>query len=112
MDAIKTIVIFALCAAGEIGGTYAVWRWRRDGQSPWLILGGVALLTGYAIIQTYQPDGDYGRIYAAYGGFFLFSAMLWGWVGDGVVPDRFDVIGVAIALIGAAVILWGRQLFG
>jgi small multidrug resistance family-3 protein len=112
MDAARVLVIFALSAAGEIGGTYAIWRWRRDGSSGWLVLVGAVLLTGYALVQTYQPDGDYGRIYAAYGGFFLFSAMMWGWLGDGVVPDRFDVIGVAVALTGAAIILWGRRLFG
>jgi len=112
MDAIKTLVIFALSAFGEIGGTYAVWRWRRDGASAWLVLGGAALLMGYAIVQTYQPEGDYGRIYAAYAGFFLMAAMVWGWLGDGVVPDRFDIIGAVIALFGAAVILWGRQLVG
>jgi len=70
MDAIKTLAIFALSAFGEIGGTYAIWRWRREGSSPWLVLGGAALLVGYASVQTYQPDGDYGRIYAAYAGFF------------------------------------------
>ena len=112
MDGLKTIAIFALGAMGEIGGTYAVWRWRRDGDSPWLVLAGAALLMGYALVQTYQPEGDYGRIYAAYAGFFLIAAMLWGWLGDGVVPDRFDIIGAAIALLGAAVILWGRRLVG
>ena len=109
MDAMKTVAIFALSAVGEIGGTYAVWRWRREGASAWLVLGGVALLLGYAIVQTYQPEGSYGRIYAAYAGFFLMAAMLWGWLGDGVVPDRYDVIGALVCLVGVGVIVYSPR---
>lgn len=96
---------------GELGGTYAIWRWRREGDTPWLIVVGLVALLGYAFVQTFQPEGEYGRLYAAYAGVFLVGAMLWGWRFDEFVPDRFDLIGAAIALVGMATILWGRRMF-
>lgn len=112
MDVLKTAAIFVAAAVGELGGTYAVWRWRRAGSALGLLaLGGAALLA-YAIVQTYQPESRYGRLYAAYAGVFLIGAMLWGWAVDGSAPDRFDVIGAVVVVIGAATILWGRRVFG
>lgn len=112
IDIVKTLVIFVLGALGEITGTYAFWHWRRGGGPAWLVGAGMLLLAGYAFIQTFQPEGEYGRLYAAYAGFFLLAAMVWGWKVDGFQPDRFDVAGAGIALFGAAVILWGRRVFG
>jgi small multidrug resistance family-3 protein len=112
MDALKTIAIFVVAVLGELGGTYAVWRWRRAGATPALVAVGAALLLGYAIVQTYQPETRYGRLYAAYAGVFLVGAMAWGWVVDGSAPDRFDLIGSVLVLLGIVVILWGRSVFG
>lgn len=108
---VKTLVIYVIAAAGELGGTYCYWRWLRE-HSPWyLALVGLAALLGYAIIQTYQPENTYGRVYAAYAGVFLVGAMLWGWLIDGSAPDRFDVIGAAITMLGVLTVLFGRQVF-
>ncbi len=111
MDTLKTVGIFVTAALAELGGTYAVWRWLREGSTPLLALAGVAALFGYAVVQTYQPAGQYGRIYAAYAGVFLVGATLWGWLVDGKTPDRFDAIGAGIVLLGVVTIVWGRRVF-
>jgi small multidrug resistance family-3 protein len=96
---------------GELGGTYAIWRWLRTDSPPFLGLVGAAALFGYAAVQTLQPEDRYGRLFAAYAGVFLIGAVLWGWAIDGKEPDRFDWIGASIVLLGAIVILWGRRIF-
>ncbi len=111
MIALKTAVVFVLAAACELSGTYAVWRWLRAGATPLLALVGLAALFGYAVVQTLQPESRYGRVFAAYAGVFLIGALLWGWLVDGKVPDRFDVIGAGVVLVGIVVILFGRRLF-
>jgi small multidrug resistance family-3 protein len=95
---------------GELGGVYAVWRWRKLGASIWLVPIGLAALLAYAVVQTYQPEIRFGRVYAAYAGVFLLGAMAWGWTIEGLKPDRFDVLGAALVLAGSATILWGRLL--
>jgi small multidrug resistance family-3 protein len=111
MSTLKTVGIFLAAALAELGGTYAVWAWLREGKTPLLALVGVASLSGYAVVQTYQPTGQYGRVYAAYAGVFLVGATLWGWLVDGKTPDRFDGIGAVIVLLGVFTIIWGRRVF-
>jgi small multidrug resistance family-3 protein len=111
MDVAKTFAIYVLAALGELGGTYCYWRWLK-GHGAWgLAILGLAALVGYAVIQTYQPETRYGRVYAAYAGVFLVGAMLWGWLIDGKAPDRFDVTGGAVALFGVIIVLYGRVVF-
>jgi small multidrug resistance family-3 protein len=112
MDALRTIGIFVAAALGELGGTYAVWRWRRAQGPGLLVVAGLVALLAYAIVQTYQAEPRYGRLYAAYAGVFLVGAMLWGWLIDGRRPDVFDWAGALIVLVGASIILWGRRIFG
>lgn len=111
MTVLKTFGIFIVALLGELGGTYAVWRWLRTDSPPLLALGGVAALFGYAVVQTLQPEDRYDRLFAAYAGVFLIGALVWGWGVDGKQPDRFDWIGAAIVLFAAIVVLWGRRLF-
>ncbi len=111
MTIVKTIAIFVAAVLGELGGTYAVWRWLRTGATPALVLVGVAALLAYAVVQTYQPEDRYGRVYAAYAGVFLIGATLWGWGVDGRAPDRFDLLGAALVLAGVVTVLAGRRLF-
>ncbi len=106
----KTAAIFVVAVLGELSGVFAIWRWRRIGASIWLVPLGMAALLAYAVVQTYQPETSFGRLYAAYAGVFLLGAMLWGWVLDGLRPDRFDIIGAILVLAGIATILWGRAL--
>ncbi|MBU4597640.1 MAG: YnfA family protein [Desulfarculus sp.] len=105
---IKSIIYFILAGLCEIGGGYLVWLWLREGRPILYGLTGGAILILYGVIPTLQP-ANFGRIYAAYGGVFIVLSILWGWKIDGVTPDRFDVIGGLIALIGVAVIMyWPR----
>jgi small multidrug resistance family-3 protein len=108
---VKTVAIFLVAVLGELGGVYAVWQWRRLGGSVWLVPIGLAALFVYAVVQTYQPETQFGRLYAAYAGVFLLGAMTWGWALDGLKLDRFDLIGAVLVLAGIATILWGRLLF-
>src|SRR5665648_377412 len=105
MEIIKSVLYFILAGLCEIGGGYLIWLWLRDGGSFWIaILGGIILVL-YGIVATFQP-ANFGRVYAAYGGVFIVMAIIWGWQVDKVVPDRFDIIGGLIALIGVSVIMY------
>jgi small multidrug resistance family-3 protein len=104
-----TIFFFFLAGLFEIGGGYLVWLWLRESYS-WLIgvIGGFVLFL-YGIVPTFQPS-HFHRIYAAYGGVFIVMAMLWGWIFEEIAPDRFDIIGGIIALIGVGIIFyWPRR---
>jgi len=107
MEVLKSIFYFALAGLFEIGGGYLVWLWLRDGKSIWYGFAGAAALIIYGIIPTLQPPStNLGRVYATYGGIFIVLSILWGWKIDNVIPDKFDLIGGAIALIGVLVIMY------
>jgi small multidrug resistance family-3 protein len=82
----------------------------QDRLAAVLALVGAASLFAYAVVQTFQPEDRYGRLFAAYAGVFLIGALLWGWGVDGRQPDRFDWLGAAIVLTGVVIVLWGRGL--
>ncbi len=105
----KSLFYFVLAGLFEIGGGYLVWLWLREGKSiSYGILGAIILIL-YGIIPTFQP-ANFGRVYAAYGGIFIVLSILWGWKVDQVLPDRYDIIGGGIALLGVLIIMyWPRQ---
>jgi small multidrug resistance family-3 protein len=104
----KSLFYFVLAGLCEIGGGYLVWLWLREKKSPWLAVLGAIVLILYGIIPTFQP-AHFGRVYAAYGGIFIVMAMLWGWQIDRIPPDKFDLIGGFIALVGVCIIMyWPR----
>jgi len=112
---VQSIMLFMLAGICEIGGGYLIWLWLRKGYSFWHGAMGAIVLVLYGIIPTLQPvimpqaKLPFGRIYAAYGAIFIVMALLWGWLIDKRQPDRFDVIGMMICLIGTAVIMyWPR----
>lgn len=108
MNIAKSLACFVAAGLCEIGGGYLIWLWLRDSKGGWLAPVGAAVLFLYGVIPTFQP-ASFGRVYAAYGGVFIVLSILWGWRVDGVVPDRFDLIGGLIALVGVAVIMyWPR----
>jgi small multidrug resistance family-3 protein len=102
---ILTIGLFLIAALAEIGGGYLIWLWiRRKKKIIFGIVGGIVLFT-YGIIPTLQP-ADFGRVYAAYGGFFVISSILWGTVIDKKKPDRYEIIGAIVAVVGASIIFY------
>lgn len=109
MENIRSLFYFLLAGLCEIGGGYLVWLWLREGRSRWLAVAGALVLILYGVIPTLQP-ANFGRVYAAYGGVFIILSILWGWKVDKVVPDRFDLIGGLIALLGVCIIMyWPRR---
>jgi small multidrug resistance family-3 protein len=108
MTVAKSLAFFLAAGVCEIGGGYLIWLWLRAGKSPWLAAVGAGVLFLYGVIPTFQPAG-FGRVYAAYGGVFIALSVAWGWRVDGVVPDRYDLIGGLIALAGVAVIMYAPR---
>lgn len=110
LEIIKSIFYFILAGLFEIGGGYLVWMWIRDGKSFWYGLAGAISLIIYGVVPTLQPpNSNFGRVYAAYGGIFIVLSILWGWKIDNIVPDRFDLIGGFIALIGVLIIMYSPR---
>jgi drug/metabolite transporter superfamily protein YnfA len=100
---------FILAGLAEIGGGWLVWQAVREGKAAWWAVAGSAVLVTYGFIPTLQPLDDFGRLYAVYGGVFIGMSFAWGYVFDGIMPDRGDLLGSAIALLGVAICLfWPR----
>lgn len=105
----RSIVLFVLAAIAEIGGAWLVWQGVREHRG-WLWAGvGVIALGIYGFVATLQPDAHFGRILAAYGGIFVAGSLLWGIAFDGFRPDRWDIIGAVICLIGVATIMYAPR---
>ena len=100
-----TYIIFAVAALCEIAGCFAFWAWWRLDRSPLWLLPGVAALVLFAWLLTLSEAHAAGRTYAAYGGVYIVASLLWLWLMEGVRPDRWDVVGAAICIVGASVIL-------
>lgn len=106
---LRTVLLYIFAGLAEIGGGWLVWGWLRNGKGLlWGLLGGAVLFV-YGVIPTLQTEPAFGRVYAAYGGIFIVLSILWGRVVDGWRPDQFDLIGAGIALMGVAIIIWGRN---
>ena len=86
-----------------------MWQAVREGRGWWLAAFGVIALGAYGFVAAFQPDAEFGRVLAAYGGVFVAGSLLWGVVLDGYRPDRFDVVGAVICLVGVAVIIYAPR---
>ena len=109
MTITKSILLFVLAALFEIGGAWLVWQCWREHRGLWWIAAGVIALGLYGFVATLQDDANFGRILAAYGGVFVAGSLAWGVVADGFRPDRYDLIGAAICLVGVAVIMFAPR---
>lgn len=105
----RALFWYVVAAAGEIGGCFAFWAWLRLGKSPVWVLPGVAALIAFAMALTRIDAANAGRAYAAYGGIYILSSLLWLWVVESVRPDRWDVVGASICMLGAGIILFGPR---
>lgn len=105
----NTILWYLLAALGEIAGCFAFWAWLRMQWSPLWLLPGIVSLIVFALALTRVDASAAGRAYAAYGGIYILSALVWLWRVEGVRPDRWDLLGAALCLVGATVILWGPR---
>lgn len=107
--AMNTLLWYLLAAAGEIAGCFAFWAVLRLGKSPLWTLPGIVSLTAFALALTRVDAAAAGRAYAAYGGIYILSSLLWLWAVEKTNPDRWDLIGAAVCLVGAALILFGPR---
>lgn len=105
MDVLKSLSIFFLAGLCEIGGGYMIWLWLKEDKPLWYGLLGAFILVLYGVVATWQT-ASFGRVYTTYGGIFIFMSLLWAWQVDGFKPDRYDVIGAVIALIGVFIIIY------
>jgi small multidrug resistance family-3 protein len=105
----RSVALFVLAAVAEIGGAWLVWQGVRETRG-WVWIGaGVIALGAYGFVATLQPDANFGRILAAYGGVFVAGSLLWGMAVDGFRPDRYDVAGALLCLVGVAVIMYAPR---
>jgi len=105
---LKTILTFILAGFCEIGGGYLVWLWIKEDKPIWYGLIGGCILFLYGIVAAMQPAG-FARTYATYGGFFIALSLLWAWKMDNYVPDKYDIIGASIALIGVCIMYYSPR---
>lgn len=105
---IQSILLFILAGFCELGGGYLVWLSLREGKSIWLAVFGVVILGLYGAVPTLQPT-HFSRAYAAYGGVFIVLSILWGLVIDRVRPDKFDLFGAWIILMGVLVMMYAPR---
>ncbi|MDG6093833.1 YnfA family protein [Acetobacter sp. AN02] len=100
-------LLFPAAALAEIAGCFAFWAVLREGKPPLWLAGGSLSLLLFAFLLTLSPANTAGRSYAAYGGVYILTALLWLWAVEGVRPDARDMTGVLLCLAGAALILFG-----
>ena len=109
MDVLRSIILFVAAAIAEIGGAWLVWQGVREHRG-WVWIGlGVLALGIYGFVATFQTDPNFGRILAAYGGVFVAGSLAWGMALDGYRPDRYDLTGALICLVGVAVIMYAPR---
>jgi small multidrug resistance family-3 protein len=108
MTVLKSLSIFLLAGICEIGGGYLVWLWLKEERPYWYGLIGALILAMYGVVASWQTAG-FGRTYATYGGIFIVLSLFWAWKVDGFKPDRYDVIGALVALIGVCIIFYAPR---
>ncbi|RZU24464.1 small multidrug resistance family-3 protein [Kribbella rubisoli] len=109
MTVLRSVLLFVLAAIAEIGGAWLIWQGWREHRGLLWIAGGIVALGAYGFVATFQPDPNFGRILAAYGGIFVAGSLTWGVLVDRFKPDRYDVLGAAICLLGVAVIMYAPR---
>ena len=101
--------LYALAAIAEIAGCFSFWAWLRLGKSVWWLAPGMVSLALFAWLLALVPSTAAGRTFAAYGGIYVVASIIWLWLVEGRNPDRWDISGAAVCLIGTGIILFGHR---
>jgi len=102
---LKSIVLFVLAGLFEIGGGYLIWKWLKEDKPLYYgVLGGL-ILAVYGVIATLQTS-NFAKVYASYGGIFVLLSFIWAFKFDNYMPDKFDIIGTLVILIGVGIIYY------
>ena len=109
MTVVRSVLLFVVAALAEIGGAWLVWQGVREHRGVLPVGAGIVALGVYGFVATFQPEAQFGRILAAYGGVFVAGSLAWGVVLDGFRPDRFDLLGAALCLLGVVVIMYAPR---
>jgi small multidrug resistance family-3 protein len=107
--ALRSVALFIAAAAAEIAGVFLVWRGLREHGGVAPVVVGVFALASYGMLASLQPDRHFGRVLAAYGGVFVAGSLVWAALFDAFKPDRFDLLGSAVCLAGAGLIIWAPR---
>ena len=108
MEIVRSILLFILAGICEIGGGYLVWLTLRENKSIGYAIVGAVILVLYGIVATFQEQ-NFARVYATYGGFFIVMSLLWAYRFDNYSPDRYDIIGALVALLGVCIIYYAPR---
>jgi small multidrug resistance family-3 protein len=109
MLVLRSILLFVFAAITEIGGAWLVWQGVRVHRGLVWVAMGVLALAAYGFVATFQSDAHFGRILAAYGGIFVVASLVWGTIFDGFHPDRYDLAGAGICLLGVLMIMYAPR---
>ncbi len=107
--AVRSVALLAAAGLAEIGGAWLIWQGLRERSSLLWMGAGVLVLALYGFLHALQPIEEFGRVLAAYGGVFIVASLVWGVVMDGFRPDRFDVLGVGVCLVGVVIIMYAPR---
>jgi small multidrug resistance family-3 protein len=102
---LASLAVYAGAAVAEIAGCFAFWAWLRLDRSPLWLLPGLVFLALFAFLLTRIDLAFAGRAYAAYGGIYIAASLAWLWVIEEQVPDRWDLLGAVVCILGAGIIL-------
>ena len=105
----RSILLFIAAALAEIGGAYLVWIGIKEDKGAIVVALGMLALGIYGVVAAMQPDANFGRVLAAYGGVFIIGSLLWGVAFDGFKPDRYDLLGATICLAGIGLIMYAPR---
>ena len=108
MIIIKSVSIFVLAGLCEIGGGYLVWLWLKEGNPLWYGLLGGLILALYGVVATLQTS-NFAKVYATYGGFFIFLSLIWAYKFDKYSPTKYDIIGALIPLLEVCIIYYSPR---
>ena len=108
MPELKTVGLFIITALAEIVGCYLPYLWLREEKTIWLLAPAALSLTAFVWLLTLHPTAA-GRVYAAYGGMYIFMAILWLWAIEDIRPTTWDIVGASVAVIGMAIIMFAPR---